>query len=86
MSFARSDKTILTSSLAFLNAASMSSSGFHTLGTPCSSYLNLSSKVDRNVPRIVASDVCSSSFRLKASHERARSVSNAVSFSSDVQL
>jgi hypothetical protein len=41
----QSYKVMLTSSLAFLNAASMSSSGFQTLGTPCSSYRNRSSKV-----------------------------------------
>jgi hypothetical protein len=72
--------------LAFLNADSRSSSGFHTLGTPVSSYRNRSSNVSLNVARTVASDVCSASFRLKASHVLALRAPSATSFSSGVQL
>lgn len=77
---------VLTSSLAFLNAASISSSGFHTRGRPASSYLNLSSKVVRRVLTTVASEVCSSSFLLIDNHRRARSVEMFRSFSSLLQL
>lgn len=77
---------LLTSSLAFLKADSRSSSGFHTLGTPASSYRNLSSKFARSVARTTASDVCSSSFLRRESHVRARRVAMADEFSSAVQL
>jgi hypothetical protein len=74
------------SSLALRKADSISSDGFHTLGTPASSYLKRSSKEDRSVARIVASEVCSSSLRRSDIHDRARRVAMAESFSSDVQL
>jgi hypothetical protein len=77
---------ILTSSFAFLNAASISSSGFQTRGKPASSYLNRSSKVVRRVLTTVASEVCSSSFLLIDNQSRARSVEIFRSFSSSLQL
>jgi hypothetical protein len=75
-----------TSSLAFLNAASISSSGFQTRGKPASSYLNRSSNVVLRVLTTVASEVCSSSFLLIDSQSRARSVEMFLSFSSSLQL
>lgn len=73
-------------SFAFLNALSISSSGFHTLGTPASSYLKRSSKCDLSLPRMTGSAVCSSILARKDNHARLRSVARDNWFSSSVQL
>ena len=77
---------IFTASLAFLKALSISSSGFQTRGTPCSSYRNLSSKWFRSLLRKAWSAVCSSILTRRASQERFRRVAREMVFSSSVQL
>jgi hypothetical protein len=84
--FDHAQETTLTSSFAFLNATSISSSGFQTRGRPASSYLNRSSNVVLSVLTTVASEVCSSSFLLMDNQSRARSVEIFCSFSSSLQL
>jgi hypothetical protein len=84
--FRSNTRSLLTSSLAFLKAASMSSSGFHTRGRPPSSYRNRSSNVVRKVLTTVASEVCSSNFLRIEIQSLARSVAIFRSFSSLVQL
>jgi hypothetical protein len=84
--FDHAKEKTLASSLAFLNAASISSSGFQTRGRPASSYLNRSSNVVLRVLTTVASEVCSSSFLLIDNQSRARSVEMFCSFSSSLQL
>jgi hypothetical protein len=73
-------------SLAFLKAPSISSSGFQTRGTPCSSYRNRSSKWPRNLPNMTVSAVCSSILARSATQARLRNAAIEVLFSSSVQL